>query len=216
MNAFRLSPSSVVSIGLVITLQLLQGRGQLLAQAAQQPAKPAAPTIASEIDAQLSFLEGQLVAAAQAMPEDKYWFAPTDGAFEGVRTFALQVRHVATANYLFFCAITGAAPPPGVIVTGVANGPDSVRTKEQILKYLKESFALGHRAVATITAQNAIEPFARSPVPFIKTRMGLAAFSYAHAFDHYGQMVVYLRSQGIVPPASVGQPSANPSNKSSR
>ena len=75
MNAVRPSPLSVVSIGLVITLQLLQGRGQLLAQGAQQAAKPAAPTIASEIDAQLSFLEGQLVAAAQAMPEDKYGFA---------------------------------------------------------------------------------------------------------------------------------------------
>ena len=210
MSLFKPSAPRLVSVGLVIALQLIEGRESVAAQSTPQAARPSPPTIASEIDAQLSFLEGQFVAAAEAMPEDKYWFAPTNGAFEGVRTFALQVKHVATANFLFFCTITGEAPPPGVVVTGVANGPDSIRTKEQILKYLKESFAFGHRAIATITPQNAIEPLARSPVPFIKTRTGMAAFSYAHAFDHYGQMVVFMRSNGIVPPASVGQPPANP------
>jgi uncharacterized damage-inducible protein DinB len=210
MHALGPSRAWILWVVPIVGLQLIRGRELAPSQSARSWRRPAVPTIASEIDAQLTFLEGQFVAAAQAMPADKYSYAPTNGSFEGVRTFALQVKHVATANYLFFCAITGESPPPGVIVTGVANGPDSLRTKEQILKYLKESFALGHRAVATITEQNAIEPFARSPVPFIKSRMGLAAFSYAHAFDHYGQMVVFMRANGIVPPASVGQPSANP------
>lgn len=215
MSSLGSSRAAVLWLVTTVVLQLIRGRELAPSQYARSWLRPAAPSIAGEIDAQLTFLEGQFVSAADAMPAEKYSFAPASGSFEGVRTFALQVKHVATANYLFFSTITGEAPPPGVVVTGVANGPDSIRTKEQILKYLKESFAYGHRAIATITPQNAIEPL-RSPVPFISTRMGLATFSYAHAFDHYGQMVVFMRSNGIVPPASVGQPLANPPKKPQR
>jgi hypothetical protein len=174
------------------------------------PKPEAAPTIASAMDVQLKLLESQLVPAAQAMPEDKYSFAPTNGEYRGVRTFALQVRHVATANFIFYSAILGQAPPPGVVLVGVANGPEDIRTKEQLVKFVQDSFALGHKALASLTAENLVVPLKNSPISFMNTRLALATFSCAHGWDHYGQIAEYLRMNGIVPPGSQGQPPANP------
>lgn len=189
----------------------------VIAASAQQAqtkaaAKPAAapPTISSELNTQLSIVEREFVSAAEAMPEDKYSFAPTNGEYKGVRTFAQEVKHVATANFAFYSAILGQAPPAGVTLDEGANGPADIQTKDQIVKYLKDSFALGHKAFATITARNATTVLAKPPIPFFKTRLMLASFGCTHAFDHYGQMVEYLRMNGIVPPASQGQPPANP------
>ncbi len=188
----------------------------LTATATAQPtasAKPASlPTMASMMEAQLGMVERQFVAAAEAMPEDKYSFAPAGANFTGVRSFALEVRHAATANFVIYSAILGQDPPAGVTVDGAANGPASLQTKEQIVQYLKDSFTLGHQALATLNNGNALAPLDKLPIaiPSLNTRLALAIFSFCHAFDHYGQMVEYLRMNGIVPPASVGQPPANP------
>ena len=181
------------------------------AQSAQTPTVPKASTVASIMDAQLTFLERQFVPAAEAMPDNKYTFVPEGSSFHGARSFALEVKHVATVNMGVYSAILGQDMPVGVDFSGAANGPESLQTKDQVLKYLKDSFALGHKALATLTAQNAVGPVAESPVPFFKSRLDLATFCLAHASDHYGQMVVYLRMNGIAPPASKGQPPANPS-----
>ncbi|HVA17413.1 MAG TPA: DinB family protein [Candidatus Dormibacteraeota bacterium] len=182
---------------------------------AQQQKKPAAapPTVASVMNQQLGIVEHEFVSAAEAMPADKYSFAPTNGDFKGVRTFAQEVKHVATVNFAYYSAILGQALPPGVAFDEEANGPDSVQTKEQIVKYLRDSFALGHKAFATITTRNAVTPINHPPLPYFNTRLALASFGCTHAFDHYGQMVEYLRMNGIVPPASKGQPPANPSSR---
>lgn len=169
-----------------------------------------APTIAAVMEVQLKIVESQFVPAAEAMPDDKYPFAPTNGEYKEVRTFAQQVKHVATANFVFYSAILGQDPPAGVTLAGTTNGPDNIKTKEQILKYLRDSFALGHKAFATLTAQNAVTPLLKPPIPFMNTRLAMASFSCSHSLDHYGQMVEYLRMNGIVPPTSKGQPPANP------
>lgn len=179
-------------------------------QLALPPAPGDAPAVGSVLDSQLTFLEGQFVSAAEAMPGDKYSFVPEGSGFDGVRTFALEVKHVATVNMGLYSAMIGQDLPPGVDFKGAANGPVSILTKDQILKYLKDSFALGHKALMSITAQNAVSPLAESPIPFMKTRLDLATFSLTHTSDHYGQMVVYMRMNGIAPPASNGQPPANP------
>ena len=183
--------------------------------AAAQQTKPAAAaaTISSELNTQLLIVEREVVSAAEAMPEYKYSFAPTNGEFKGVRTFAQEVKHIATANFAFYSAILGQEPPAGVVLNETSNGPDDIQSKEQIVKYLKDSFALGHKAFATITARNATAALAKPPVPFFKTCLMLASFGCTHAFDHYGQMVEYLRMNGIVPPASKGQPPANPASR---
>ena len=175
---------------------------------AQEPSKPApapTPTIASVLDGQLKAVEGEFVSAAEAMPEDKYSFAPTSGEFKGVRTFGEQVKHVAAANHLFFGGLVGEKS-----TVDPEKGPDDVKTKEQILKYLKDSFALAHRAIATITAENAVTPLTgpdgKPQRGLFGTRLGLATIGCWHPMDHYGQMVEYLRMNGIVPPASRPRP----------
>lgn len=172
------------------------------AQQSQQPP----PTIASSIDRQISTIEKEVVEAAEAMPEDKFNFSPEGlnlqgSSYKGVRTFALQVRHIATANYAFWCPLTGDPLPAGI--TG-PNGPENLTTKAQIIQFLKDSYAIGHKAAATLNANNLVEPLAMAGRPNKVPRLYLATFAVAHAFDHYGQMVEYLRMNGIVPPASRG------------
>jgi uncharacterized damage-inducible protein DinB len=192
-------------LGLLI-LVLAMGLGGPAAFAQMEkkpPQKEMAPkgTIASIMDQHLGIVERQFVSAAEAMPEDKYSFAPTNGEFKGVRTFAEEVKHVASANYQFFSAVLGEkAKDDG------ENGPDSVKTKDDILKYLKDSFALGHRAIATITEDNATtvltNPSGEPEKGPLNTRVGMALIGIWHPMDHYGQMVEYLRMNGIIPPAS--------------
>lgn len=139
--------------------------------------------------------------AAEAMPADKYGFAPTAGTFENVRTFGAQVRHLAATNYILAAAALGQDPPGDA---GDEAGPDSVITKAQHIAYLKGSFEALHRAIDAVGDANV--PVKSSPVsPFqggSATRLALIAEAMIHAFDHYGQMVVYLRMNGVVPPAS--------------
>jgi hypothetical protein len=195
---------------MLLALGLFAGYMTVRAQQTKPLAKPeSAATIASVMEVQLRIVESQFVPAAEAMPEDKYSFAPTTGEYKGVRTFAQQLKHVATANLVFYSAILGLAPPAGATLAGATSGPDDIQTKEQILKYLKDSFALGHKAIATLTAANAVTPLAKPPIPLMNTRLAMASFSCSHAWDHYGQMAEYLRLNGIVPPASKGQPPAN-------
>ena len=145
------------------------------------------------------FLEHQLVETADAMPADKYSFAPTDGAFKGV-PFGQQVKHLAATNYILAAGIMGERPPAGA---GKETGPNTVRTKAEIMDYLKGSFAALHKAVATIDDQNkVVANVPISPLIGIATRLGLAEEALIHTYDHYGQMVVYLRMNGIVPPSS--------------
>lgn len=170
---------------------------------AQQPAQPA-PTIASTVDREISTIEKEFVEAAEAMPEDKFNFSPESlhiqGAdYKGVRTFALEIKHVATANYFFWSALTGDKLPDGIKGT---NGPEDLKTKAEVVKFLKDSFALGHKAAATLTNENIVEMVQRGQNKV--ARLYLATFPVAHAFDHYGQAVEYLRMNGIVPPASRG------------
>ncbi|HKF50777.1 MAG TPA: DinB family protein [Candidatus Acidoferrales bacterium] len=196
-----------------VALGLLMSGATAMAQQTT-PKKPAGPpTISSVMQTQLGIVEYELVPAAKAMPEDKYNFAPAEsiGNYKGVRTFAQEVKHIATANFAFYSAILGQAPPAGVTANEMLNGPDDIQTKDQIVKYLQDSLALGHKAMASLTAENAVTPLPKPPIPFLNTRLSLASFSCTHAFDHYGQMVEYLRMNGIVPPASQGQPPANPS-----
>jgi len=156
-------------------------------------------TIAQVLDRSVSGVEGEFVPAAEAMPEDKYSFAPTNGEFKGVRTFAQQVKHVAAVNYMVGASILVEKPP---VELGSENGPDSLKTKAEIVEFLKDSFAYFHKAVASIDEKNLVDPI-QSPFGQNKTtRLGMATLIVGHCFDHYGQIVEYLRMNGIVPPAS--------------
>jgi hypothetical protein len=157
------------------------------------------PTVAKVLDARVSGVESEFVPAAEAMPEDKFSYAPTNGEFKGVRTFAQQVKHVAAVNFIIAAAILGEKPP---VDTGGENGPDSMTSKADIIKFLKDSFAYAHKAAGSVNEKNMVEsiksPFGEGST----TRLGLSSMLVSHSFDHYGQMVEYLRSNSIIPPAS--------------
>jgi DinB superfamily len=163
----------------------------------QMPSPPPAKSPGDAVNAVLGIAEAEFVGAADAMPEDKYSFAPTTGEFKGVRAFAQQVKHVAATNYLFGAAILSEKPP---VETGGENGPDSVKSKAEIMQFLKDSFAYLHKAVASINDKNALDEVSLFGMKL--SRLSVGTFSTAHPFDHYGQMVEYLRMNGIVPPAS--------------
>ena len=163
-------------------------------------AQPPSPTVASVVDRQISHAEMRVLEAADAMPEDKFNFSPEglripSGDYKGVRTFAMQVKHVAASNYAIWSPLTGDKFPSDYIG---GDGPANLKTKAEIMKFLKDSFALGHKAAATLTTENMLQTPESSKSP----RLHLATFAVFHAFDHYGQMVEYLRMNGIVPPAS--------------
>jgi uncharacterized damage-inducible protein DinB len=200
-------------VGTLLLLSLIAGTGAWAQQGAPPRGPQGPPSITSVLDFQVTIEEREIVGLAQAMPEDKYSFAPTNGNFSGVRTFAQQVKHIATVNNRFFGSILGETAPVAPDEGIGSNGPDAIQTKDQIVQYLRDSFAHAHKAVATINADNAITPLKDPAVPFLSTRMSLAVFACAHAMDHYGQIVEYLRDNGLVPPASQQRPPANPPAK---
>jgi uncharacterized damage-inducible protein DinB len=160
-------------------------------------------TLAQVLDHSISGVESEFVPAADAMPEDKYSFAPSNGDFKGVRNFSQQVKHVAAVNYLIGSSILGEKPPVG---TGGENGPEAIRTKAEIMKFLKDSFAYLHKATLSITSENEIAAIKNPFGSGTTTRLSMATLVVGHCFDHYGQMVEYLRMNNIIPPASRPQP----------
>ena len=156
-------------------------------------------TVSQSLDFWISNVERDVVSAADAMPEEKYSFAPTAGEFTGVRTFGQQIKHLSANNYRMAAYILGQKPTPE---QESETGPDDVRSKAEIMDYVKGSFAALHRAVAAITEQNMLKPMA-SPHPSRQNnQLQFAVDAVAHSYDHYGQMVEYLRMNGIVPPSS--------------
>jgi hypothetical protein len=172
--------------------------------ASPSPQTKPAPTIAATIDQEIGILEREFVSTAEAMPEDKYNFAPSSlnipgSDYKGVRTFGQQVKHVATVNFMLWAPLVGEKPPMDI---NKGEGPESMKSKAEIVKYLKDSYAMGHRAAQSLTAENVValipSPFGPGQIP----RLFCATFSVAHGFDHYGQLVEYLRMNGIIPPAT--------------
>lgn len=155
---------------------------------------------AKSFDDTLGMTEKEFVSLAEAVPAEKYGFAPKDGEFSGVRTFGQQMKHVAAVNYEVAAAILGEKSP---VEPGKAeNGPDSIQTKEQIVQFLKDSFAYTHKALKSVTDANLTgdvqNPFGKGKVPLLQ----VVTVPLWHTFDHYGQAVVYARMCGVVPPAS--------------
>ena len=169
------------------------------AKVAAKPSATAKPAVvhiapAEDYGKLLNLIEGEFVSAAEAMPEDKFSFAPPAGAgnFDGVRTFGQQVKHVAGSNYYFF----GGSDFTEAATKAKEAEIEKLTTKADIVKALKDSFAQAHKYVGTLTSAYV------SIKSGFGTRGTMAAFGMAHMMDHYGQMVVYLRMNNIVPPAS--------------
>ncbi len=159
-----------------------------------------APTVGKIIDSSLASVEREFVSLVEAMPDRAMDFAPTSGEFKGVRTFAQQAKHVAYVMYEVSAAALGEKNPSTTAAN--ENGPDTVKSKQQVVRYVKDAFTYAHRAAQTLTAQNATEMVASPFGDGKMSKLGAVNIAIWHSFDHYGQMVVYARMNNIVPPAS--------------
>jgi uncharacterized damage-inducible protein DinB len=152
-------------------------------------------SIAESVSGTLQFAEGNFIGLAEAMPEDKYSYIPTVGKFDGVRSFGEQVKHVACAQFAFFNEFENKKPPDDC----EKGGHDPAKTKAELIKYLKDSFDYSNRVLASLTANNALDRVeGRYAGP--NTKLGISVTAVWHITDHYGQLVEYLRLNGIVPP----------------
>ncbi len=167
-------------------------------------------TVASAFLRGIGFQEYQVRSAAEAMPEEKYSYRPAEGKFKNekpqfgpaeVRTFAEQVKHVACANFAFAAELDGQKPPDGCD----KGGPDPAKTRKELLTYLRDSFAAIRKSLSAMDAKNMFDPI-EGPYAGPNTRLGIATVIVWHNADHYGQMTLYLRQNGIVPPASRANP----------
>lgn len=187
--------AAVMLVGGVMVQTTAPAQTAMKAKAAA--AESAGAKAPSEVYGQLlKQLSEEVVSAAEAMPAEKYDFAPTAGKFDGVRTFGSQVQHLAESNYFFFSGF------------GLSGAPDdaklkALKGKDELVQALKDSFAFAQKGIDTMTPQNAFITVGSGKMQL--TRAGWATISLAHSMDHYGQMVEYLRMNGIVPPASQKQ-----------
>ncbi|HMG01537.1 MAG TPA: DinB family protein [Edaphobacter sp.] len=180
---------------------------------AQAPATPKAATTmvdpAKSFDATLSLFEKQFMGVAKVMPAEKYNFAPSAAIFvesqktdylspndKGVSTFAGMVKHVAQANYFFAGMVSGMKPDVDVKAIG------DLKDKDQIVAAVQGSFDFAHKAMATLTTQNAFESVSSKAFGPEATRASVAGFLVAHGFDHFGHLSEYLRMNGLIPPSS--------------
>ncbi|HZS29122.1 MAG TPA: DinB family protein [Candidatus Angelobacter sp.] len=185
--------SRILALPVLSTLLLA-----VLPAAAQSKLSP----LAAAIDQEISNAENSFVVAAEAMPEEKFGATPeslniSGSEFKGVRTFSAQVRHVAADNFAIWAPLTGKPEPAGINAPG---GPPEMKSRSEVIKFLKDSFAYSHEAVKNLTSENELElvEFRGNKV----TRISLVILALTHINDHYGQIVEYLRMNGIVPPAS--------------
>jgi len=166
----------------------------LPAVAQQQPSP--AKTIPDSINYMWKMVESDFTSLAEAMPEDKWNFKPTHGAFTDVRTFGEQVKHVACANEAWAKKLRRETPPDRCDTVG----PSPARTKAEILGYLRESFVMMDGEIAKSKLDNLMAPM-KGPYAG-DNRLEVLNSALWHISDHYGQLVEYLRMNSIVPPAS--------------
>ena len=166
---------------------------------AQHGSSDQAATFAQIEDHFASDAENALVRIAEAMPEDKYTFAPTNGQFKGVRSFADMVKHVAASNYGMAAAILHEKSP---VKLETMSDLDVFNDKPAIVKFLKGSFEFLHKALISVNEKNATDlvqsPDSAKPLP----KLEVADRAITHCWDHFGQLLEYLRMNGVVPPGS--------------
>ena len=172
--------------------------GAVLAQerAQAQSAPPANPITTSE-KGLYSFVSGAVIAAAQKMPEENYSFRPTPE----VRSFGQLVGHLADARYMFCSLASGESNP--------AKGIEKTKTsKADLVAAVKDAVAYCNKAYEGMTDAKGSEMV--KFMNYSMARLTVLSLNTAHADEHYGNMVTYLRIKGIVPPTSENPPAQPP------
>jgi hypothetical protein len=177
---------------------LLSAAANTLAQTPKPAETP--PTARQEIERWIASSEKDILGLAEDMPDDKYNFVPTGEGFRGVRSFAKQLKHVGAVLQLVSANLLNEKETAEM---ADERGPDSARTKDEVIKYVKDSYAYLRKAAVTIDEKTAFapikNPFGKTPL----TRITLINLALVHSANHYGQMVEYLRMNNIKPRGSM-------------
>ena len=145
-----------------------------------------------------TMLSGVVIAAAEKMPEANYSFKPTPE----VRSFGQLVGHLADSQYFFCSSVAGEAAP--------ASGIEKSKTsKADLVAALKGAVAYCSKAYAGMTDAKGSETMKLMNTDF--ARLTVLSANTAHDYEHYGNMVTYMRLKGIVPPSS--EKSGDPAKK---
>jgi hypothetical protein len=152
--------------------------------------KPADPELKVVLDS-WNEIGGKLVAMAEDFPEDKYDFKPTPAE----RSFAEQLLHAAGANYFLTNSVMGKK-----LSTVEDPKRENYKTKADIVAFVKKSVADGAAAIQSKGEKglNATVPYGPQEARVLDIAYGLIE----HSGEHYGQLVVYYRLAGLVPPES--------------
>ncbi|MCG6954478.1 MAG: DinB family protein [Gemmatimonadetes bacterium] len=135
-------------------------------------------------------VRGYITASAEQMPEDKYSFRPTPE----VRTFGEIIGHVADSQYGFCAPVRGEKAP-------TMPSAEKLTSKAELVKAVKDAFAYCDAAYGIPASKlNDALTFFGQP----HTKLSVLAFNMAHDFEHYGNLVTYMRINGMVPPSSQG------------
>jgi uncharacterized damage-inducible protein DinB len=172
----------------------------------------ATPGFAQDADPQVKafttlfgLVKGFVTKAAEKVPEDVYSFQPTPD----VRTFGKVVAHIADANYLMCSKVKGENSP--VEMRAIEK---TTTTRADILKALAESYAYCDAAVPALTTSTVADK--ADFFGMEQTKLSMLGFNLAHNYEHYGNMVTYMRMKNIVPPSSEPRPAptsgSQPSN----
>ena len=155
----------------------------------------AADTLMAPLRAQWETTRTYVVGMAELIPEAKYDYQPTPV----VRTFREQLTHIVSENFSYMSMVSGDKPPDRAKL-------EALQTREEILKALKDSYDYGTKALANLTDEKAAEPISIRGTATL--RWAAAMYNIADNMDHYGNLVVYARINGITPPRSEGRPPA--------
>ena len=208
--SFANLPNRLAAQTILLASVLCIGAAELPAQQPTAAEMSKKETVASALLRGVQWQEYEVRSAAEGMPEEKYGYRPAEGKFQNekpefgpaqVRTFAEQVKHVACSNFAFAAEFDGQKPPEACD----KGGATAARSKTELLVYLRDSFAAIRKSLGGITTQNMFDPI-EGPYAGPNTRLGLATVVIWHNADHYGQMALYFRLNGLVPPASRPNP----------
>ena len=172
-----------------VLLLVLLGIGHPVAQTA---------TLSGDLLTDWQLQKRMMIGIAEAMPEETFSFKPT----EAQRTYAEQILHIAGANVYLMQHLGGAAAAPEVDTTDFTVFGLSATSKAVVLEALSDGYDYGIAVLQEFSDEQLLETIAGPQYMGNVTRVKMAYFTLSHAMDIYGQMAVYLRLNGVIPPAS--------------
>jgi len=166
--------------------------------AAPFPSSAQGVTIASDLLKDWRAQKETMLRIADAMPEDKFAFKATPPQ----RSYREQILHVAGANIFLMTFLGGNVPAPPISTTDRSTFGLTATSKAEVLEALSRSYDFGEAVLKQLTEAAIAQPIHGPPYLGEITRAKIVYYTMGHTQDIYGQMVVYLRLNGIVPPAS--------------